>query len=209
MRNRMFAGAIAMLICAQIPSAIAVTQAGSPATTDPSTEVPDPTSVTMPDLGDKPLAGADGAFDKYYFFHRDDVSFASALADLRECDDFARGAVTVSRLSGPVAIYGNSVFPRADGSGETGSNVSFRGPSVTALGDAFLSADARKARRINMRRCMHYKGYQRFGIDKTLWQKFNFEEGYSSIAEADRQYMLAQQAKVASTPGIARGDLGL
>jgi hypothetical protein len=56
---------------------------------------------------------------------------------------------------------------------------------------------------------MHYKGYQRFGLEKGLWQKFNFEEGYASIAEADRQRMLAQQARVASTVGLNQKDQGL
>jgi hypothetical protein len=62
----------------------------------------------------------------------------------------------------------------------------------------FGSAEIRKARRTNMRRCMNYKGYDRYGANKDVWQRFNFEEGLKSVHEDDRQRMLAQQAKVAS-----------
>ena len=45
---------------------------------------------------------------------------------------------------------------------------------------------------------MNYKGYDRYGLNKDVWQQFNFEEGLSSVRDEDRQRMLAQQAKAAS-----------
>ncbi len=60
-----------------------------------------------------------------------------------------------------------------------------------------------------MRRCMNYKGYDRFGLDKQLWEDFNFEEGNRQVAEADRQQMLARQALVASAARPLTAALGL
>jgi hypothetical protein len=188
--------ALAALLCGQVPSAFAQTAA------DLRTAVPDPATVQMPDLAFTSSPEIEGAFDKYYYFHRDDTSFAEALADVRECDDYARGIPTRPGASG--TPYGETLYPMAYTAGGVIGNALLSG-----IGAAMMSADARAERRIDMRRCMHYKGYQRFGLEKSLWQKFNFEEGYSSIDERDRQRMLAQQAKVASTAGLVRKDLGL
>jgi len=188
--------ALAALLCGQVSAASAQ------AAPDLRTAMPDPATVQMPELAFTSSPEIAGTFDKYYYFHRADTSFAEALADLRECDDYARGIVT---RPGPTGTpYGETLYPMAYTAGGVIGNALLAG-----VGAAMMSADARAERRIDMRRCMHYKGYQRFGLEKSLWQKFNFEEGYSSIDEGDRQRMLAQQAKVASTAGPDRKDLGL
>ena len=80
----------------------------------------------------------------------------------------------------------------------------------SALADAIYgSAEERRKRRVNMRRCMNFKGYARYGLSKDLWNEFNFEEGNRTVPEQERQGMLAQQAKVASGPKPAGGELGL
>jgi hypothetical protein len=193
----MFTALIALLSGVASP---ALAQAA--AAPDLRADVPDPATVHMPELTFTSSPEIEGNFDKYYYFHRDDTGFAEALADLRECDDYARGMAT---RSGPTGTpYGETLYPMAYTAGGVLGNALLSG-----IGAAMLSADARAARRIDMRRCMHYKGYQRFGLEKGLWQKFNFEEGYASIAEADRQRMLAQQARVASTVGLNQKDQGL
>ena len=73
----------------------------------------------------------------------------------------------------------------------------------------FGSAEKRRVRRVNMRRCMHYKGYQRYGLEKELWQAFNFEEGFGMTDAPERDAKIAQQAKVASGPKPATAELGL
>jgi hypothetical protein len=183
-----------------------VADTGSPANGDVQetvsadllTAVPDPASVVMPDLAFKPSPEIEATYDKYFYFHRADTRFEEALADIRECDAFARGLVSS-------VTYTQVPYPYA---GTLGGAIG--GAIGNALAYAiFGSAEKRKLRRANMRRCMHYKGYQRFGLEKEAWQAFNFEEGLSSVKEADRQRMLAQQAKVASAPGIEQKDLGL
>lgn len=74
--------------------------------------------------------------------------------------------------------------------------------------DAIIgSAKRRGARRANMRVCMGYKGYHRYGLPKQIWEQINFDEGNSSPTESDRQKMLMQQAKIASGPKPANPEL--
>jgi hypothetical protein len=64
----------------------------------------------------------------------------------------------------------------------------------------FGSAERRRIKRINLRNCMYYKGYDRYGLEKELWQKFHFEEGLSRENAKDREAALLKQARVASGP---------
>jgi hypothetical protein len=136
-------------------------------------------------------------FDKYYYFHRDGTDFKAALADLRDCDGLSRG------LASPFG-YMDTPYPYA------GTMAGAAGGAIANLMVAaiFGSAQVRAARRVNMRRCMNFKGYQRYGVPKDIWQKFNFEEGFSSLEEGKRQTFLMQQAKVASGPKPKTEGLG-
>lgn len=147
----------------------------------------DPAKLELPNLG-APTTAEDAAdFDKYYYFHRAETGFDQALTDIRECDAFARG------LASPFG-YQSAPYPYAGTLPGMGGEL-----IANALMSAiFGSAELRKARRSNMRRCMNYKGYDRYGLNKDIWQQFNFEEGFSKIDEEKRQLMLAQQAKAAS-----------
>lgn len=165
---------------------------------DPMTVVPDPATVAMPklDFASTPLIEAD--FDKYYFFNRANTTFEEALADLRDCDGFARGLSSGYKYQEAPYPY---TYTMAGAAGGVIANV-----MIAAI---FGSAEKRRLRRVNMRRCMGYRGYDRFGLEKDLWQEFNFEEGFSGEGEDKRQAMLAQQAKVASGPRPAGKELGL
>ena len=142
----------------------------------------------MPDLVFTPTAGIEADYDKYFYFFRADTHFSTALADIRQCDGFARGLLNMFAQNGTVVGKG--------------------------VGGAFAAAvlgpgEIHKVRRANMRRCMHYKGYQRFGLKKDLWLAFNFEEGGPAISETDRDKYLALQAKVAAEAHVKQKDLGL
>lgn len=157
----------------------------------------DPATIAMPELAFIPDPKFAKDFDKYYYFHRDDADFAAALADLRACDNLARG------LARPL---GNLETPYP-------YNMTTGGLIGGAIGNAmvaaiFGSAQVRAMRRVNMRRCMFYKGYDRYGLPKDLWQEFNFEEGFSDLSESKRQGFLMQQAKVASGPKPSTEVLG-
>ncbi len=152
-------------------------------------EVIDVDAIKLPDLAFKPDPEAAKTFDKYYYFNRPGTDFRTALADLRDCDGLSRG------LTGP---FGNMDVPYP-------YNMSLAGAAGGVIGNLlvaaiFGSAQVRQARRFNMRRCMFFKGYQRYGLPKDIWQQFNFEEGFSELNETRRQAYLKQQAKVASGP---------
>lgn len=166
----------------------------------PSTQplpVPDPAKLALPDLALGTSPKDEGDFDKYYYFHRADTSFEEALTDLRECDAYARG------LASPYG-YQSAGYPYAGTLAGVGGEL-IANALISAI---FGSAELRKARRSNMRRCMNYKGYGRYGLNKDVWQQFNFEEGFDKVEEDKRQLMLAKQAKAASVVAPAGKDLG-
>lgn len=160
--------------------------------------IPDPATVVMPKL-DFTETDADRAdYDKYFYFHRADTGFEEALADLRECDGMAKGLQSGLK-------YAEAPYPYA------GTMAGAAGGLLGSLmAEAIVgSANKRSLRRTNMRRCMGYKGYARYGLQKDLWQEFHFEEGFSGEEESKRQAMLAQQAKVASGTKPVTGELGI
>jgi hypothetical protein len=141
-------------------------------------------SVEMPTLSFEETSGITADYDKYFYFHRVDTSFDQAFSDIEECDAAAIG-VTLNFY--PTFMYG------ALGS---------------AFGDAvFGSADRRRYRRVNMRNCMGFKGYARYGMERERWQSFNFEEGNGRVEGEKRLGFLMKQAKVASGPMPRGGRL--
>jgi hypothetical protein len=165
---------------------------------DPMTFVPDLASVKMPELAFTASPETEADFDKYYYFHREGTSFSEALADLRDCDGFASGLS--SGYTYQAAPYPYTYTMAGAAGGVIGNAM------VAAI---FGSAEKRRIRRFNMRRCMNFKGYDRYGIEKGLWQEFNFEEGFSGEEEEVRQAKLAQQALVASGAKPSAKALGL
>ena len=170
--------------------------AGSPFGTlaDPG----DPAKVTMPALAFKDDGTAAADFDKYYAFRRTDTDFATAYADIAECDGYARG------LQSGIGYY-QTPYPYAG---------TMAGAVGGALGSImadmiFGSAEKRRLRRVNMRTCMNFKGYDRYGLSKDVWDAFNFEEGLSGVTEEKRQGYLKQQALVASSGNLQGKALGL
>lgn len=148
-------------------------------------------AVEMPNLAYKPdpLIAAD--FDKYFYFHRDGTDFSQAYADITECDSLASGIdfyMDSSAMAGAMANYG----VLAGGIG---------GAIGGLMADAiFGSAERRRIKRVNLRNCMYFKGYDRYGLEKDLWQAFHFEEGLSRENAKDREAALLKQARVASGP---------
>lgn len=148
-------------------------------------------AIAMPDTGftETDLIAAD--YDKYFYFQRDDTTFDEAYADVLECDSLSSGISYYyggSVNPGMIAQYG--VLPSAIG-GAIGS----------AFADAvFGSAERRRIRRVNIRNCMGFKGYSRYGLEKDKWQAFNFEEGFSREEAGAREMALKAQARRASGP---------
>ena len=157
---------------------------------------PDPASVPMPNLAFTPTDEDVRNYEKYFYFHREGNDFGTAYADLQECDAYARGLAFRSSGAVPyVPVAG--VLPAAIG-GAIGS----------AVADAvFGSAERRRLRRVTIRTCMGFKGYRTYGLSKALWEEFNFDEGLSQVPEDRRQRLLQMQARAASGPAPAVGEI--
>jgi hypothetical protein len=147
-------------------------------------------AVELPDLAFTETPVEVELYDKYFYFHRADTSFDEAYADISECDALASGI--------SFSAYGSGTVP-----------YPYAGTMAGAVGGAlgglmadaiFGSAERRRIRRINMRNCMGFKGYARFGMEKERWQSFHFEEGFGRVEDEKRQVYLMKQAKVASGP---------
>lgn len=157
----------------------------------------DPVTITVPSLSFTTTPELEADFDKYYYFNRADTDFRTALGDLLDCDGLARGLSSGRGWVDTPYPYTNTM---AGAAGGVIANL-----LVSAI---FGSAEIRRLRRVNMRNCMFYKGYQRFGLDKQIWEEFNFEEGLDGVTEEARIGYLRQQAFIASGPRPQQEALG-
>jgi len=168
----------------------------------PVYDLPDPASLTRPDLAFVSTPEIVDDFEKYFYFHRDETSFADAFNDIRECDALASGSnIYMGADAGSIAAASAQYGAMAGAVG---------GVIGSAIADAiFGSAARRQQRRLNLRNCMAFKGYQRYGLEGDLWKKFNFEEGHGRKKEGERNEALELQALVASGPKPTAKELGL
>jgi hypothetical protein len=165
-------------------------------------DIPDPSKLSMPRLDFTESVEDEGDFDKYFYFHRDNTSFEEAYSDIRECDALASGSniyMGADAGSQAAAMTQYGLLPGAVG----GAIAS------VAMDAIFGSAARREQRRVNLRNCMGFKQYQRYGLTRDLWTSFNFEEGLGRKREPVRLQAIAIQALVASGPKPHTKDLGL
>ena len=200
-----------LLVAAALLPVAASAQPVASSSTSPSPWAPpeavDPARVSMPDIKFTPTAADQGDYEKYFIFNRADTDFATAYADIAECDNFARG-----RPSGPqgdnmmnMAMQNAMMSQYGALAGGVGGIVG--GIIGGAIIEAQMAADRRKLRRGIMRTCMGFKGYSAFGLPKSLWTQFNFEEGAKQVEEERRMSFLQIQAKVASGPRPTVGEI--
>lgn len=172
-------------------SAVAQAQAidpGPPMRTFTEAEIE---AVTMPDLAYDPNPEIEADFEKYFFFHREDTSFDQAFADISECDALAHG----------ITKYGSDWPPTiSQRTMDYGPVFGFISALTNPTDAIFGSGERRWIRRYNIRTCMFYKGYDRYGLEKSRWQAFHFEEGLGRKNEQVRLVALLKQARVASGP---------
>ena len=145
------------------------------------------TKLEMPKLDFTETPEDSKNFDKYYFFRRNETDFAAAYADITECDGYARGLVSSYK-------YQDAPYPYAGTlAGAAGGMI-----ANAMMAAIFVPGEKRRMRRVNMRQCMGFKGYDRLPLSKDLWEAFNFEEGTGAEEEESRLKALKLQALVAS-----------
>ena len=153
-----------LLVAAALLPVAASAQPVASSSTSPSPWAPpeavDPARVSMPDIKFTPTAADQGDYEKYFIFNRADNGFATAYADIAECDNYARGRPAGNSGSSNIASAVASQF------GLVGGVVG--GMIAGAIVEAQMAAERRKLRRGIMRTCMGFKGYSAFGLPKSL-----------------------------------------
>ncbi len=136
-------------------------------------------------------------FDKYYYFRRDETDFPTAYADITECDGYARGLASSFKGADVPYPYAGTL------AGAAGGVI-----ANAMMAAIFVPGEKRRMRRVNMRQCMGFKGYDRLPLSKDLWEAFNFEEGTGAEEEESRVKALKLQALVASKAAASEKVLG-
>ena len=166
----------------------------------PPPPVVNPDAVPMPDIQFAATGPDQKDFDKYFFFHRQQTDFATAYADIRECDQYVRGLPGAGTgLSNAFSTGMMTQFGMAGG--VAGSII---GGIIAA---EVAAAEQRKLRRRTLMTCMGFKEYRAYGLPKEKWELFNFEETRAPKDEGQRQYYLQMQAKAASGPQPSTGQI--
>jgi hypothetical protein len=150
----------------------------------------DPAKPVLPNL-DAPLDAHDAAgFETYFYFHKQAVGYPTALADIRECDSYSAALQPMMALPAFVPIGG---APRPDETTRKALvNVWFAWGPV-GLGIVAIAMDDVRAgaQRANIRRCMGFRGYQRYGTSRSAWKELS--------KDGDEQFE-AKLALIASGP---------
>jgi hypothetical protein len=144
-------------------------------------------SLQMPSLEFKATPEDEGNYDKYYYFQRKDTDFVTAHADITECDGYARALASSFKGADVPYPYAGTV------AGAAGGVI-----ANAMMAAIFIPGEKRRMRRVNMRQCLGFKGYDRYGLSKEKWEAFNFEEGTGAEEEESRLRALKLQALVAA-----------
>lgn len=146
--------------------------------------LPDPATVSVPDLASSadPKVQKDGY--KFFFFHNPSVSFAEAYADISECRSFLAGG----------GLAGLPAFRPWVEPVKRKQQVNYASPYglVGAAMAAIIVPKIERGQRNNkLRRCMEPRGYARYPVAEADWDRLN---------EGDPATLIAMQAKLASGP---------
>jgi len=129
---------------------------------------PNPGTMAVPNLSFK--SGTAGDDEKYFYFHREAVSFEKARSEIEECAaysaDMALNAADPNYIQfggDPEHLEGTFISRAYRSRGLVGRIIG------GVVNDAVLSGVARE----NTRACMAFKGYSRYGITTVLWNALN------------------------------------
>ncbi len=151
-----------------------------------ASSLPDPASISVPDIGTTPDATTLKTGNKYFFFHRPDTDFVQSYADLHFCTQFTHKAVLAS-LPAFVPWGERSVRPPIPND----PVISPYGIVGAVIGSMIAGPLERGDYLIKMRRCMEPRGYSRFPMSKAAWE---------AVHPAEEAQSLLMQAKLASGP---------
>lgn len=148
--------------------------------------LPDPASITVPDLSNSsdPVVLENGW--KYFFFHRRDTSFAEAHADITDCYRFLSPASWANVKLPRFVPWDDRAAVTFDSSRTW--NYGLVGELIGGMVEGTLM---RRDRQSKMRLCMETRGYTRFGVAEEIWE---------NVIAKPPEEAIAIQAKLASGP---------
>lgn len=147
-------------------------------------QLPDPATVSVPDVApsNDPKVREDGY--KFYYFHNPEVSFAEAHRDFVEC---RAHLVVGGAAQAPGFIPWGEEHRRKVYEG----TPMFPGLFTQALAAIILPKMQRGVESNKMRRCMGTRGYVRYAIPEKTWDILN---------DGEEAQIILMQAKLASGP---------
>lgn len=156
---------------------------------------PDPADIIAPNVNVAPSRGDENDYDTYFYFHKTGVTYQRAFADLDECRMFAEAGQLTSIP--PIFVPLGNTLVKEDRF--KGSDVMLRYGLVGSIIVGVIVANAEDDnRRATMRRCMMYKGYNRYGTSSDVWD--DIDRGPDALK-------LARQALIASGPQPLAGAI--
>ncbi len=179
----------ALILCAAISSpALADGSVASPpdAAADDPFDHADPTKIIMPNLVFTPDEKIVKKYHIYFYFHKNGVDFATALADIRECEYYSTfGEVTVAP---PTFVpYGGELQV------DRKANKYKLQPGLMPLVFApmVMGPLLRRMHNAGMRNCMAFRDYSRYGLNQEISE---------SIDNVGLVEQVLTRAKIASGP---------
>ncbi len=153
----------------------------------------DTSSSAVPNLAFQPTPSDVKHYDAFNYYSKRGVEFSSALADMRECKSYSLILRTMSPAPSSVPIGGNP-DPKAQRNDENRALVnSFAMFGLIGVGIASIEISNEEAdlSSENTRRCMHYRGYTRYGTSRSIWHQLH---------SGTDQEVETKLAEIASTP---------
>jgi len=169
---------VAVIASSVLPGLAAEPEKGAPV---------DLATVTVPDLVFTATPRDERSYDEYFLFHKPGVTTAAALADIQECRAFSQGLQPMAKLTHFVPVGGEAY--EADNNAAY-MNAQFMygltGVLILAIVNEGLASDNEHG---NTRRCMGFKGYQRYGTSRAIWKQMD---------KGGDEVMIARLALIAS-----------
>jgi len=179
----MLAPAAIVAVLALAPAAAAQSGAAAVATVDVA-------KIKLPNLSFTANARIAAGYDRFFYFHREGVDFATAYADLAECDALASAPIRRSNDAGRYSA------------GDFWGMSTLGGPLWHSLQvTSRTRAERVRLHSVNMRNCMRFKGYRRYGLPEAIWKQFNLDANdIRSSTPAKLVEYRQKRAKLASGP---------
>jgi hypothetical protein len=166
-------------------AALAATPAAADGTLKPL-DRPDPATVAVPDLAFTPKPGDVRNYDDYFYFYKPGVTYETAFADIDTCRMYGESARLSTLPPKFVPLGADAVRrPNAFANG-AGFQYGLVGVLIVGL---IVEAAEEDATSSTSRRCLHYKGYVRYG---TRW---DIAKKISAGSDVER---VARMARIAS-----------